>query len=206
MSSAPPLPPIPPRPPAIRVLPVLALILVGLIAGLLFLAGDFAFHVARHVHVSQHTTATGDENVAIHLPFGDLKVETEQNGGQFGIDVYPGAVPVAKDAPSAFGLGVEVGGHHYRSAHVHLQFGDHALFVAAGEFASPASAEAVLDFYRARMAGLGPVKEEHHEKNGAPATELRVTVGDNAHVVAVRDWQGGSRFVLVRVNHGGGSI
>jgi len=187
-------------------LPVLALVLVGLIAGLLFLAGDFAFHVARHVHVSQHTTATGDENVAIHSPFGDLKVETEQNGAQFGIDVYPGAVQVAKDAPSAFGSGVEVSGQRYHTAHVHLQFGDHSLFVDAGEFGSPAPAKAVLDFYRARMAGLGQVKEGRHWENGAPLTELRVTVGDNAHVVAVRDWQGGSRFVLVRVNHGSGSI
>jgi len=185
---------------------VLALVVVGLVTGLLFLAAEIAFHVARSLQVSEHSTAAGDEHVAIHSPFGDLKVETDQQGAQFGIDVFPGAVPVAKDAPSALGLGVEVSGHHYRSAHVHLQFGDHALFVAAGEFASPASAEAVLAFYRARMAGLGPVKEEHHEKNGAPVTELRVTVGDNAHVVVVRDWQGGSRFVLVRVNHGGGSI
>ena len=206
MSTAPPLPPIPPRPPANRALPVLALVVVGLVAGLLFLAAEIAFHVARNVHVSQHTTAAGDEQMAIHSPFGALKVETDHQGAQFGVEVFPGAVPVAKDEPSAFGEGVEVSGHHYRSAHVHLQFGDHALAVDAGEFASPASANAVLDFYRARLAGLGPVKEEHHEKNGAPATELRVTVGDNAHVVVVRDWQGGSRFVLVRVNHGGGSI
>lgn len=205
MSTVPPGPPFPARRSGAGVLPVLALVVVALVAGLLVIAAEFAFHVARQTQISTRATTAG-ENVAIHSPFGNLNVDTDTVGAKFGIAVFPGAVPVGKDGPSAFGQGVEVNGRHYHSAHVHLQFGPHGLFVDAGEFASPAAPQAVLDFYRARLAPLGTIKEEHHREDGTPVTELRVTAGDNAHVVAVRAWQEGSRFVLVRVNQGSGGI
>jgi hypothetical protein len=155
---------------------------------------------------------TGDSNVDIKTPIGDLHVNEGADVRDTGLALYPGAKPAPKDSS-----------RDSKSANVNLSFGGYGLRVVAAEFVSDDSSDKILDYYNKQLQHFGKPIECHGKWNGGDvgvntddknglskpvscrnssggeSTELKVGTEGNQHIVAIKSDGKGSRFALVYV-------
>ena len=98
---------------------------------------------------------SGDSNVDIKTPLGDLHVNEGADVRDTGLALYPGAKPAPKES-----------GDDKKSANVNLSFGGFGLKVVAAEFVSDDSSDKVLDYYNKQLQHFGKPIECHGKWNG----------------------------------------
>jgi hypothetical protein len=201
------------------VLTVIAIVVVIAVAALTIAAFVVAGALARHVHVVERTTASGEKRVDVESPLGDLAFRDDNRGhasiqapfggmtfdqnvevSHLGLEIYPGATMLSENDESAFGDEISVGAsHHPKTPRLHMQMkiADGGFTLDLAEFRTADSPNKVLDFYRTRMKRL-PGTFTETEKHDA--TELKVHQDkDNERVVAVKSAGDGTHFVIVHV-------
>lgn len=176
------------------------LIRIALIASLLSVVG-----------CSISENKNGDsENVKIATPVGGLKVQTNIDPKEVGLNVYPGArLKPSEDSD------------HDKSANVNMNTPFFHLKVIALDYETDDPPAKVLDFYKNDMARYGKVLEcDHTSGSGANMnkgdvdmdlkltcddtgsgnnTELKVGEGHAQHVVGVSPQGKGTEFGLVYI-------
>lgn len=150
------------------------------------------------------------ENVRIATPVGGLKVQTNIDPKEVGLNVYPGArIKPSEDSD------------HDKSANVNMNTPFFHLKVIALDYLSDDPPAKVLEFYKKDMARYGKVLEcDHTSSNGESVstnggdfklhlqcddtgsgnnTELKAGEGDRQHIVGVSPDGKGTEFGLVYI-------
>ncbi len=158
------------------------------------------------------SSKSGEAQVDIKSPLGDLHVDEQPDIRGSGLTVYPGAKPAPKE-----------GGEEKKSANVNISMPGFALKVVAAEFVSDDSPDKVIAFYSKDLQRFGKPIECHgrwsggdvgvdtdkHEGLSKPvacrdsgsgeSVEIKVGTEGNQHIAAVKPDGKGSRFALVYV-------
>lgn len=145
----------------------------------------------------------GDKKVDVRTPLADLKVHTDVDPSETGLELYPGARPLRdrKDEP--------------QSAHVNIASSLFGVKVIAASFETDDSPEKVLAFYREQMAPYGDVTECRGnidfkkaarggiecKAGGRRESEVQLGVGDDGRhrIVAVKPKGSVTEFAVVYV-------
>jgi hypothetical protein len=151
------------------------------------------------------------DNVSIGTPFGSMSVKTntDTDGSNIGLTIYPGATPVKEDKGDS------------GSADVNLNFGNFHLGVKAASYQTSDPEEKVIAFYRKDLSRYGDViackgketvgkpertkegltcdeKDHNHiNANGDDDLELRAGSPSHQHIVGVEKKDGATRIGLV---------
>jgi hypothetical protein len=196
MSSSPPQPPQLPRgpvgPPPARAgshLLTIALLFLVLIVVVSLATVWIGLRFLTHgVSVNVQERGAGRKEVSIKTPVGSMEVTPEVDESRLGLPVYPGAERL-KDQDSA---------------NLNFSFGTEAsLRVVVAKFQTPDPLQKVRDFYKQRLGGE---VTRFVEKDSEGKTVFEIKRRGQEKVVALEDWRGGTRFTLVRVNHGPGEV
>ncbi len=179
----PPRPPVPPRagsPVVAIALLILALIvLTSVIAvwtGLRFLSRGVQVHVDER---------GGDKKeVSIKTPVGSLEVRKDVNEAQLGLPLYPGAKRLKGEDSATVSLGLP---------------DEQSVRVVAAKFETTDAFDKVRDFYKTR---LGTEVTRITERSPEGKTIFEIKKGDTEKVVALKNWDSGTRIELVHVTHG----
>ena len=153
---------------------------------------------ACSVSVDQDTTSK-DADVEIHTPIADVFVRTGQVPNT-GLSVYPGSTPI-RDRHDVDSANVMVGNSHF------------GVNVAAAKFASDASPDEVVNYYRKAMRAHGEVTVCHgninfkrsrpvcRERRFSRTNETQLAVGrEGRHrLVSVKPRGQGSEYSVVSV-------
>jgi hypothetical protein len=151
----------------------------------------------------------GSENVKIATPVGGLKVQTNIDPKEVGLNVYPGArLKPSEDSD------------HDKSANVNMNTPFFHLKVIALDYLSDDPPAKVLDFYKKEMGRYGKVLQCDHtgssnnvnthgndmklklecdDTGGGDKTELKVGEGEAQHIVGVSPNGKGTEFGLVYI-------
>lgn len=188
---------------ATRLIPALAV--VGLSFGL----------AACGINVKENKNASGDKDVTIQSPVGNMHVGKDVKGADTGLTVYPGAKLVEKD---------DDGGSD--RANVNISTPLFGLKLVVVKYASDDAPQKLVQFYTNELKRYGKVLEcnksgtdadwhigiDSHDKPNHPnelscsgdgkgeTVELKVGTNNNARVVAVTPKGKGSEFALVYVH------
>jgi hypothetical protein len=139
-------------------------------------------------------------DVEIRTPIGDVSVHTGVDAPDTGLAVYPGSTPL-RDRREAESANVTVGNSLF------------GVNVAAAKFASDASADEVVRYYRQAMRAHGEVVECHGDINfrrSGPVcreglfskkkqTQLAVGTEERHRLVSVKPRGSGSEYSVVFV-------
>lgn len=151
-----------------------------------------------------HDRSESKADVQIRTPIGNLLVKTGDQLPDTGLAVYPGSTPVRRHREA-------------ESANVAVENSFFGVKVAAANFASDASPQAIVDYYRRTMRTHGPVTECRGNidfgsrcGNSQPVcrgvsrtTQLAVGTEDQHRLVSVKQRGSGSEYSLVYVRtHG----
>jgi hypothetical protein len=168
------------------------------------------------VHVNEKSNGSGDKDVTIHSPVGNLHVGEDVKGGDTGIAVYPGAKLVEKS-----------GDHDSDRANINISTPIFGLRLVVVKYTSDDSPQMLVDFYANELKRYGKVLQcKNSEKGGdwhvgidsdsddkpkhgseitctgndkGTTVELKVGTNNNAHIVAVTPKGKGAEFALVYV-------
>lgn len=153
-----------------------------------------------------HDRSESKADVRIRTPIGNLFVKTGDQLPDTGLAVYPGSTPVRRHREA-------------ESANVAVENSFFGVRVAAANFASDASPQTIVDYYKRTMRTHGPVTECHgnidfrgRRRNSQPVcrdrafsrtTQLAVGTEDQHRLVSVKQRGSGSEYSLVYVRtHG----
>ena len=169
------------------------------------LSAAVLFMAACSVSVD-HDRNESKADVQIRTPVGNVLVKTGDRLPETGLAVYPGSTPVRRHREA-------------ESANVAVESSFFGVKVAAANFASDASPQAIVDYYKRTMRTLGPVTECHgnidfrgrrgqrepvcHGRGLSRTTQLAVGTEDQHRLVSVKQRGSGSEYSLVYVRtHG----
>ena len=149
-----------------------------------------------------HDRSESKAAVQIRTPVGNVFVKTGDQLPDTGLAVYPGSTPVRRHREA-------------ESANVAVENSFFGVRVAAANFASDASPQAIVDYYKRTMRTHGPVTECHgnidfrgRRGNSQPVcrgrglsrtTQLAVGTEDQHRLVSVKQRGSGSEYSLVYV-------
>jgi hypothetical protein len=167
------------------------------------------------INVKEKDNGKGSKDVTIQSPVANLHVGTDVNGGDTGINVYPGAKLVTKDDDSGSDR-----------ANVNISTPFFGLKLVVVKYASDDAPQKIVDFYNNDLKRYGKILHcnksgsdadwhvgiDSHDKPGrsdqltcsgdgkGDTVELKVGSNNNAHVVAITPKGNGSEFALVYVH------
>ena len=153
-----------------------------------------------------HDQYNSKADVQIRTPVGHVFVKTGEQLPDTGLAIYPGSVPVRQ---------------HREAETANVSVGN-SLFgvkIAAANFASDASPDAIVDYYRQAMRALGQVTECHGNidfRRSRPVcrsklfshsrtTQLAVGTEERHRLVSVKKRGNGSEYSVVYVQVNGES-
>jgi len=166
------------------------------------------------VHVNEKDNGSGDKDVTIHSPVGNLHVGEDVKGGDTGLAVYPGAKLVEKGNGD---------GHDNDRANINISTPIFGLRLVVVKFTSDDPPQKLVDFYADDLKRYGKVLQCKNSENGGDwnvdidsdsksksqlsckgtdkgdTVELKVGTNNNAHIVAVTPKGKGAEFALVYV-------
>ena len=173
--------------------------------------------VACGVNVKEKHNDSGDKDVTIQSPVGNLHVGEEVKGGDTGIAVYPGAKMVEKGDDD----------HDSDRANINISTPIFGLRLVVVKYASDDAPQKLIDFYANELKRYGKVLQcrksgkggdwhvgfdsdsDDKPKHGVEIScsgdgkgdtvELKVGTNNNAHIVAVTPKGKGAEFALVYV-------
>ena len=168
------------------------------------------------VNVKEKDNGSGNKDVTIQSPVGNLHVGQDVKGGDTGIAVYPGAKLVEKS-----------GDHDSDRANINISTPIFGLRLVVVKYTSDDSPQMLVDFYANELKRYGKVLQcKNSEKGGdwhvgidsdsddkpkhgseitcngdnkGTTVELKVGTNNNAHIVAVTPKGKGAEFALVYV-------
>lgn len=167
------------------------------------------------INVKEKNHGSGDKDVTIQSPVGNLHVGKDVQGADTGLTVYPGAKVVEKD---------DDGGSDRANVNISTPFFGLKLVVV--KYMSDDPPQKLVDFYTNDLKRYGKILQcnksgsgadwhvgvDSHDKashsNGLTCSgdgrgdtvELKVGTNNNAHVVAVTPKGKGAEFALVYVH------
>lgn len=144
-----------------------------------------------------------NKKVNIETPMGSLKVNTQVDPKDTGLEVYPGARRAPDEA------------HDHSGANVNIDSSLFGVKVVALKYESDDPPEKLLDFYRKQLKPFGQITECHgnidfraphgeqqvHCNESGDRKQVQLAVGnENRHrLVSVKPRDKGSEFALVHV-------
>jgi len=167
------------------------------------------------INVKEKDHGSGDKDVTIQSPVGNLHVGKDVHGSDTGLTVYPGAKVVEKD---------DDGGSDRANVNISTPFFGLRLVVV--KYTSDDPPQKLVDFYANDLKRYGKILQcnksgtnadwhvgiDSHDKPGhsneltcsgdgkGDTVELKVGTNNNAHVVAVTPKGKGAEFALVYVH------
>ncbi len=174
------------------------------------LALSLAFVAALTLPVLSQDSDSGDKNVDVRSPVGDLHLGKDADAKKVGVPLYPGAR-------------LKTGDENKDQANLSMVTDAFGMKLIVANYVADDAPGKVVDFYRDKLKKYGKVLECHSQKHGGdvsvnedgkdsntskelkcdensgPVTELKVGTEDNQRIVAVEPGDGnkGSSFALV---------
>ena len=177
------------------------------------LALALVFVAALTLPILSQDSDSGDKNVDVRSPVGDLHLGKDADAKKVGVPLYPGAR-------------LKTGDEHKDQANLSMVTDAFGMKLIVANYVADDDPAKVVDFYRDKLKKYGKVLECHSQKHGGdvsmhedykdddkdnkskelkcdensgPVTELKVGTEDNQRVVAIEPGDGnkGSSFALV---------